>query len=116
MRAIGRQDYVLGHVCAVENQRVVPALSVDRVAPVTRVPGHSIISFAEQDDVVPSTATYDIVARSADDRIGAVTSGDRVVALPTVQYQRYIESREAIRGSNRVRSTQSINRELQRAN
>src|SRR4051812_5970242 len=104
---------MLGDVRAVKNEGVVPALPLDGVAPVARVPDHCVISFTQQDNIVASTSTHYVIARSTDNGVAAVAGCDRVIALAPIQYQRYVEPSEAVRGGDRVRSALSDHRERQ---
>ena len=60
--AVGRDVDVLVDVGAVEQERVVARLSVDRVAAVARVPDERVVAGAEQGHVVAAPAEDEVVA------------------------------------------------------
>ena len=55
--ALGRDIDVLGHIRAVETQRIEAILAVDDVAAVARIPDERVVAGAEQCGVVAATAS-----------------------------------------------------------
>src|SRR5262245_65499031 len=78
MAAIGRNADDFADVGAAEVERVEPALAIDHVAAVARVPDEQVIAVAEERHVV---------ALAADDGVVAVTPKDDVVAGAAVERQ-----------------------------
>src|SRR5262245_50090856 len=78
MAAIGRNADGFADVGAAEVERVEPALAIDDVAAVTRVPDEHVIAVAEGRHVI---------ALAADDGVVAMASEDHVVAGAAVERQ-----------------------------
>src|SRR4029079_371197 len=71
MRAVGRYANTLRDIGAVENQRIVPSLPIDNVAPVTRIPYYRVVAGAAEDLVVSGTADQRVVTIVAKEKVGA---------------------------------------------
>ncbi len=78
-RAVGRDVDFLGDFGAVEHERVVAGLTIDRVAAVTRVPDERVVTRTHGGHVVAAPAIDEVVARAADDPVVAVTAVEREV-------------------------------------
>src|SRR4051794_28518520 len=110
-RAVGRDVDVLADVRAVELQRVVAGLAFDGVAAVARVPLEGVGAGAELSGVSADVAVDVVVAGPAEQGVGAVAAGDRVIAVAAVD--REVRQRaDAVLAGDRVRAAQSLDDEL----
>ena len=75
VRAVGRYADHFVDIGAVENQRIVPSLPIDNVAPVTRIPYYRVVAGAAEDLVVSGTADQRVVTIVAKEKVGATFAG-----------------------------------------
>ena len=75
---------------AVEEHRVVPALPLDDVAAVTRVPDERIVAAAHERGVGAAVAVDRVVPTAADQRLVAGAACDPVVAAASVDRRRHV--------------------------
>src|SRR4051794_8217493 len=110
-RAVGRDVDVLADVRAVELQRVVAGLALDGVAAVAGVPLEGVGAGAELGGVGADVAVDVVVAGPAEQGVGAVAAGDRVIAVAAVD--REVGQRaDAVLAGDRVGAAQSLDEEL----
>src|ERR1700733_294894 len=110
-RAVRRDIDVLVDVRAIEQQRVVPALTLDRVAAIAWVPDERVVSGAVLRRVVAAPAGNEVVAITANQDVVAVAARDRVVARAAVERE-LNETGEAIAGGDDVIATIGVQDEI----
>src|SRR3954451_2847723 len=110
-RAVGRDVDVLADVRAVELQRVVAGLAFDGVAPVAGVPLEGVGAGAELGGVGADVAVDVVVAGPAEQGVGAVAAGDRVIAVAAVDGE-VGQRADAVLAGDRVGATQPPDEEL----
>src|SRR3954471_16922004 len=110
-RAVGRDVDVLADVRAVELQRVVAGLAFDGVAAVAGVPLEGVGAGAELGGVGADVAVDVVVAGPAEQGVGAVAAGDRVIAVAAVDGE-VGQRADAVLAGDRVRAAQPLDEEL----
>ncbi len=83
-----RQLDFLGRAGSVEDHRVVAGAAVERVAAVARIPDERVVAWAEIGLVVAAVAVDRVVAGAAEQRLGSLAAGNRVVTGPAVDPRR----------------------------
>ncbi len=108
--AVGGNVDLLVDVCAVELHGVEAVLAFDGVAAVAGVPDEGIVAGAHEGHVIASAAVDEVVAIAADQVVVPGTSGDLVVARPTVHGQ-LNHIRGQTHGADRVISAERFENE-----
>ena len=88
VRAVGREFHVLGHVGAVEHQRVVAGAAVDGVAAVSRIPGEAVIAGTKRRRVATATSVDLIVTGPPDEHVITVTTAQDIITRTPIEGQR----------------------------